>query len=244
MSENQIPNILVQKIRVALHSYMDDAVISMGVYRRSIENVYLVTCTTTKGDAFVFESTVNESNDSFDCDFVNVEPAIAYFNGVGVTLAEYEDFLENKPKEKVLAAMRMVQSCMPTKMKYDALEKSVLHNALLWFRKLALGASDFLCSTDYCPQVVEGVDVKALVESFSILIQPRITYSFDDNENSIPEDNSEILSTIKVGQTLTYTAAAPGTGKVTYRVTRIDEKGAHGFRVKNTIRELQPSEVA
>lgn len=47
----------------------------------------------------------------------------------------------------------------------------------------------------------------------------------------------------KVGDEVTHHAGAPGTGYVTWRITRIDDTGVWGFQVENTVRELEPSEV-
>jgi hypothetical protein len=49
---------------------------------------------------------------------------------------------------------------------------------------------------------------------------------------------------VKLGDTVTYDVAAPGTGCVEYVVTRIDPDGtAYGVKTKDTSRELEPWEV-
>ena len=50
-----------------------------------------------------------------------------------------------------------------------------------------------------------------------------------------------------VGRPLPYRTCAfaggPGTGRVVTEITRVDETGAYGYEVENTIRELQEWEV-
>lgn len=49
---------------------------------------------------------------------------------------------------------------------------------------------------------------------------------------------------VKLGDTVTYDVAAPGTGRVEYVVTRIDRDGtAYGVKTNDTSRELEPWEV-
>lgn len=45
------------------------------------------------------------------------------------------------------------------------------------------------------------------------------------------------------GDILVAYAAAPGTGHVKHRITRIDETGVYGVEIENTMRILDPSEV-
>jgi len=47
----------------------------------------------------------------------------------------------------------------------------------------------------------------------------------------------------KIGDTVVHHAAAPGTGSISYRITRIDETGVYAEEISNNIRELQPWEV-
>ena len=48
----------------------------------------------------------------------------------------------------------------------------------------------------------------------------------------------------KIGEEVLYHVAAPGIGTVTYRITRIDEKGCYwGILIKDASRILDPSEV-
>ena len=43
-----------------------------------------------------------------------------------------------------------------------------------------------------------------------------------------------------VGDVVRVTFQAPAIGYIDYRVTRIDEQGIHGLRVRNTVREICP----
>lgn len=43
-----------------------------------------------------------------------------------------------------------------------------------------------------------------------------------------------------VGDVVRVTFEAPAIGYVEYRVTRIDARGIHGVRVRNTVREIYP----
>jgi hypothetical protein len=48
---------------------------------------------------------------------------------------------------------------------------------------------------------------------------------------------------VRVGDVVSFSVAAPGVGRVTYRVTTMDDKGIYGVVVNSTVRELRPSEV-
>lgn len=47
----------------------------------------------------------------------------------------------------------------------------------------------------------------------------------------------------KVGDVITHEVAAPGIGRVQYRVTRIDSSGVWAAEVSNTSRELTAADV-
>lgn len=51
------------------------------------------------------------------------------------------------------------------------------------------------------------------------------------------------IDTLAVGQLVTHSMAAPGTGHITYKVTRVDEQGAWGTVVEDTSRILTRREV-
>ncbi len=59
----------------------------------------------------------------------------------------------------------------------------------------------------------------------------------------IPTDNSDEVSKHMIGDDYTQWMAAPGTGKITYRITRIDGQGVWGIETNNTARILEPHEV-
>jgi hypothetical protein len=46
-----------------------------------------------------------------------------------------------------------------------------------------------------------------------------------------------------VGDIITHDVAAPGTGRVVYRITRVDDRGAWGVVVSSTVRDLTAAEV-
>lgn len=51
-------------------------------------------------------------------------------------------------------------------------------------------------------------------------------------------------SSFVVGQTVSYDAAAPGIGRVIYKVTRVDDNGrAYGVLIENTMREMTAKEA-
>lgn len=56
-------------------------------------------------------------------------------------------------------------------------------------------------------------------------------------------NNSKEVDAIKIGQRVTHFYAAPGSGTVTYCVTRIDEEGAWGVRVAESFKMLRLEDV-
>ncbi len=60
------------------------------------------------------------------------------------------------------------------------------------------------------------------------LVVSRKTYSFDEDDQWVEHDHSAEVDALQVGETVVHWVAAPGSGKVIYRVTRIDQEGAHG----------------
>jgi len=80
------------------------------------------------------------------------------------------------------------------------------------------------------------------------LVEHRFVYSFNhpdavkDGPDAKPVREERTID-CAVGEEVTHSASAPGTGKVTYRITRIDEEGAWGFVIANSVRELTVAEV-
>lgn len=58
-----------------------------------------------------------------------------------------------------------------------------------------------------------------------------------------PADFSDDVARYEVGQTVRYDYAAPGSGYVEYRVTRVDDEGVWGIELTNTLHILDPWEV-
>lgn len=63
--------------------------------------------------------------------------------------------------------------------------------------------------------------------------------SYDGDGNKIRND----ISKYKVNQYYTVYAAAPGTGRWIYLITKVDKQGVWGIELENNVRELTPSEV-
>ena len=53
----------------------------------------------------------------------------------------------------------------------------------------------------------------------------------------------DAMATMIVGDEISMFAAAPGTGRMVYKITRMDESGVFGVITENTMRDLHPSEV-
>jgi hypothetical protein len=58
------------------------------------------------------------------------------------------------------------------------------------------------------------------------------------NETLLPRD--VLAQQPRVGDVVRVTFQAPAIGYIDYRVTRIDARGIHGVRVRNTVREIYP----
>lgn len=68
------------------------------------------------------------------------------------------------------------------------------------------------------------------------LVVSRKSYMFINSTDSIPIeiDNSEEIDILQIGQTVTHWVGAPGCGRLVYKITRIDEKGAWGICIEDT----------
>ena len=78
------------------------------------------------------------------------------------------------------------------------------------------------------------------------LMFPRIAWSFN------PEDGSDGKKAVRVerdtppltvGETIVESVAAPGIGKVSWKVTRVDRRGVWGVVTKNTVREMTAADA-
>ena len=58
------------------------------------------------------------------------------------------------------------------------------------------------------------------------------------NEMLLPRD--VLAQQPRIGEVVRVMFQAPAIGYIAYRVTRIDEQGIHGIKVRNTVRELHP----
>ena len=58
------------------------------------------------------------------------------------------------------------------------------------------------------------------------------------NETLLPRD--VLAQQPRIGDVVRVMFQAPAIGYIDYRVTRIDEQGIHGVKVRNTVRELYP----
>lgn len=58
------------------------------------------------------------------------------------------------------------------------------------------------------------------------------------NETLLPRD--VLAQKPRVGDLVRVTFQAPAIGYIDYRVTRIDARGIHGVKVRNTVREIYP----
>lgn len=86
-------------------------------------------------------------------------------------------------------------------------------------------------------------------------IYPRWVYQGDRQEarytpgrpTKLRRVKSELYDVMKenheVGDVVLSHVAAPGTGSVEYRITRIEPDGIYGVLVSSTVRELEPWEV-
>lgn len=70
------------------------------------------------------------------------------------------------------------------------------------------------------------------------LVESRWQY---DGKNRI--DNLASIRKYQRGQKVVHYAGAPGTGSITYEIVRIDQDGAWGIIVSNTMRILTEAEV-
>lgn len=70
-------------------------------------------------------------------------------------------------------------------------------------------------------------------------------YGFDEHGNQYerPTDNSKEIDSYPKGGTYTVHVSAPGTGRVVYVVTDVDEDGLWGVQIENSVRMLTPEEV-
>lgn len=82
------------------------------------------------------------------------------------------------------------------------------------------------------------------------LIFSRVSYSFNNEDPFGPAlieprevDCSDEIAAYSVGGDYVTFAGAPGTGKVVYRITKIDAHGIWGVEVSNTVRLLTWAEV-
>jgi len=82
-------------------------------------------------------------------------------------------------------------------------------------------------------------DINAGADAGGELLYPPTVYDGEGNEHpySIYYDTMKNYS---VGDTVTSSAAAPGYGKISHRITRMDDTGVYGVETENTIQELEP----
>ena len=76
-----------------------------------------------------------------------------------------------------------------------------------------------------------------------LLIPRHETVFLGGNSKPIFRDNTENIQQYQVGQCYVVFAAAPGTGRRVHTITKINDIGMWGILKKDTIRELDPSEV-
>lgn len=72
----------------------------------------------------------------------------------------------------------------------------------------------------------------------SVLVEPAqhaVIDAVTETWSYVPNVSIEAL---RVGQEVTHFVAAPGYGRHTYRIVRIDEQGAWGVSLKNGVREF------
>lgn len=76
------------------------------------------------------------------------------------------------------------------------------------------------------------------------LLISRHGYRFEGGADSPTRfDCSEKIARHPVGDHYVVWAGAPGVGRTVYLVTRVDEGGAWGVVLSDTVRELTPAEV-
>lgn len=75
-----------------------------------------------------------------------------------------------------------------------------------------------------------------------VRIYPPFVYT-GKNKRVRYELYDEAVKKNKVGDLVTHFASAPGVGKITYEISKIDETGVYGRVLFDSIRELEPSEV-
>jgi hypothetical protein len=82
----------------------------------------------------------------------------------------------------------------------------------------------------------------ALLNSASGRLKPipleRLQESLGRNEMLLPHDL--LAQHPSVGDVVRVMFQAPAIGYIDYRVTRIDDQGVHGVKVRNTVREIYP----
>lgn len=76
------------------------------------------------------------------------------------------------------------------------------------------------------------------------LVESRTHFDFNDPTHpagvQVP---NPLYRHLLPGDVVQYEVAAPGRGRITYRITRTDEQGAWGVMTANTVREMTAEEV-
>lgn len=107
------------------------------------------------------------------------------------------------------------------------------------------------CGHDPCPEACppdcpcKSHEVEAEGEE---LILNRKTYSFNkhdgsDGKTAVEVDHSNLISKYKVGDTFTVHIAAPGSGAITYKITKIDDEGMWGT-LEEDLSVIEPEVVS
>jgi hypothetical protein len=68
--------------------------------------------------------------------------------------------------------------------------------------------------------------------------RPMMTSANDKNETLLPCD--VLAQQPRIGDVVRVMFQAPAMGYIDDRVTRFDEQGIHGIKVRNTVREIYP----
>lgn len=104
-----------------------------------------------------------------------------------------------------------------------------------WAATVALLVNQGCIFLDYeVPQHVKEVEIMA---------REGPTYEPAGSENRVKVDRSDEIAKYKIGAKFAAEVAAPGTGRIVYRITRIDVHGMCGVVIEDTSRDLRPDEV-
>ena len=76
-------------------------------------------------------------------------------------------------------------------------------------------------------------------------IYPAKVYRYDENDKPVEVDYElfQLHKNDPVGTLLFHDVAAPGTGTITKKITKIDKTGVYGITIKSTVRELTLADV-